>query len=41
MRSVTGTKPVEVQFPKPVRLGARFVAWIEHEIDEWLMRRSK
>ena len=31
----------EGKFPKPVRLGARSVAWIEHEIDEWLMSRSK
>lgn len=31
----------EGRFPKPVRLGARTVAWIEHEIDEWLMSRSK
>lgn len=28
-------------FPKPVRLGARTVAWIEREIDNWLMSRSK
>lgn len=27
----------EGKFPKPVRLGARSVAWIEHEIDQWLM----
>lgn len=31
----------EGRFPKPVRLGARSVAWIEHEIDDWLMSRSK
>lgn len=31
----------EGRFPKPVRLGARSVAWIEHEIDEWLMSRSR
>ena len=31
----------EGKFPKPVRLGARSVAWIEHEVDEWLMSRSK
>ena len=31
----------EGKFPKPVRLGARSVAWIEHEIDQWLMSRSK
>lgn len=26
-------------FPKPVRLGARAVGWLEHEIDAWLARR--
>ncbi|MHA7820037.1 MAG: helix-turn-helix transcriptional regulator [Erythrobacter sp.] len=26
----------EGRFPKSVRLGGRSVAWIEHEIDEWL-----
>ena len=31
----------EGKFPKPVRLGARSVAWIEHEIDEWLMSRVR
>lgn len=31
----------EGRFPKPVRLGARSVAWIEHEIDDWLMSRSR
>ncbi|KWV94503.1 hypothetical protein ASS64_09360 [Erythrobacter sp. AP23] len=31
----------EGRFPKPVHLGARSVAWIEHEIDQWLMSRSK
>lgn len=31
----------EGMFPKSVRLGARSVAWIEHEVDEWLMSRSK
>ncbi|KEO86035.1 hypothetical protein EH30_09300 [Erythrobacter sp. JL475] len=31
----------EGRSPKPVRLGARSVAWIEHEIDQWLISRSK
>lgn len=31
----------EGRFPKSVRLGGRSVAWIEHEIDDWLMSRSK
>lgn len=26
-------------FPRPVRLGARAVGWIESEIDEWLAAR--
>lgn len=26
----------EGKFPKSVHLGGRSVAWIEHEIDEWL-----
>lgn len=26
-------------FPRPIRLGARSVAWIEYEIDEWIQRR--
>ena len=31
----------EGRFPKSVRLGGRSVAWIEHEIDEWLQDRCK
>ena len=31
----------EERFPRPIRLGTRSVAWIEHEIDDWLMSRSK
>jgi len=23
-------------FPKPVKLGARAVAWYAHEVDEWI-----
>lgn len=26
-------------FPKPVRLGARAVGWIESEVDTWLRRQ--
>ena len=26
-------------FPRPVRLGARAVGWIEAEVDEWIRRR--
>ena len=31
----------EGTFPKPVHLGARSVAWVEHEIDAWLQSRSR
>ena len=31
----------ERTFPKPVHLGVRSVAWVEHEIDAWLQSRSK
>jgi prophage regulatory protein len=27
------------QFPKPVRLGARFTAWVSSEIDAWVCER--
>lgn len=27
----------EGTFPKPVSLGARAVAWVEHEVDAWLL----
>jgi prophage regulatory protein len=26
-------------FPKPIKLGAKSVAWLDHEIDEWLKAR--
>lgn len=29
----------EGRFPKPVKITARAVGWIEHEIQEWLMKR--
>ncbi len=31
----------EGRFPKSVRLGGRSIAWIEHEIDDWLQDRCK
>ena len=31
----------EGRFPKSVRLGGRSVAWVEHEIDEWLQDRCR
>jgi prophage regulatory protein len=30
-----------LNFPKPIQLGPNSVAWFEHEIDEWLIRRSE
>jgi prophage regulatory protein len=27
------------QFPKPIKLGARAVGWVEADIDEWLSRQ--
>lgn len=29
------------QFPKPVHLGERTVAWVEGEIEDWLMEKVK
>lgn len=29
----------EDRFPKPVHLGERTVAWVEREIEDWLMMR--
>jgi prophage regulatory protein len=29
----------EGRFPKPVKISARAVGWIEHEIQEWLLKR--
>lgn len=26
-------------FPKPIRLGSGAVGWLEHEVDEWLIRQ--
>lgn len=26
-------------FPKPVRIGARAVAWVESEVNEWVAQR--
>ena len=27
------------QFPKPVKLGSKMVAWVESEIQEWIKQR--
>lgn len=29
------------KFPKPVHLGERTVAWVESEIDDWLLTKMK
>ncbi|MBL1267485.1 MAG: AlpA family phage regulatory protein [Halomonas sp.] len=30
----------DATFPKPIRLGAASVGWLENQVDEWLMRRQ-
>ncbi|MCC5827056.1 AlpA family transcriptional regulator, partial [Alkalimonas sp.] len=29
----------EDRFPKPVKLGTRMVAWVEEEIQKWILER--
>ena len=29
------------EFPRPLRIGARAVAWIEEEVDEWIRTRPR
>ncbi|MEL6190044.1 MAG: AlpA family phage regulatory protein [Myxococcota bacterium] len=29
------------EFPKRIRLGPQSVGWLEHEIDDWLAKRSR
>lgn len=29
----------EERFPKPVKLGARMVAWVESEIQDWIQEK--
>ena len=29
------------QFPDPIQIGAKFVAWYEDEIDEWMAGRPR
>lgn len=29
----------EDRFPKPVKLGTRMVAWVESEIQEWILQK--
>lgn len=30
----------DATFPKPIRLGAASVGWLENQVDEWLMSRQ-
>ncbi|MGD9660752.1 MAG: helix-turn-helix transcriptional regulator [Porticoccaceae bacterium] len=32
-------KIAEGAFPQPVKLGARAVAWVESEVEEWILAR--
>lgn len=38
-RSTIYLRISEGTFPLPVKLGARAVGWLEHEIEEWLARQ--
>ena len=38
-RSTIYLRVAEGTFPRPVRLGAHAVGWLEAEIQEWLKRR--
>lgn len=31
----------EKQFPKPIKLGERAVAWLENDIEAWMSKRIK
>jgi prophage regulatory protein len=31
----------EGKFPRPIRLGPKAVAWLEHELDEYLAERIR
>jgi prophage regulatory protein len=31
----------EGKFPKPIKLGQRSAGWVEHEIEDWLVKRIK
>lgn len=38
-RSSIYMRVADGQFPKPIKLGARAVGWLESEVDEWLSRQ--
>ena len=29
------------EFPRPLRIGVRAVAWLEDEVDEWIRKRPR
>ena len=29
------------EFPRPLRIGARAVAWLEDEVEEWIRKRPR
>jgi prophage regulatory protein len=35
------SKRYDPTFPRPIRLGARSVGWLESKIDEWIVRRAQ
>lgn len=38
-RSSIYSRVADGSFPKPVRLGARAIGWLESDIDEWIASR--
>ena len=38
-RSTIYVRVADGNFPKPVRLGARAIGWIEAEVDQWIRRQ--
>jgi len=40
-RSTIYLKISRGEFPQPINLGARAVAWLESDIDEWIAARIK
>jgi prophage regulatory protein len=38
-RSTIYLKVARNEFPQPISLGARAVAWVESEIDAWIAKR--
>ncbi|MCE2541050.1 MAG: AlpA family transcriptional regulator [Acidobacteria bacterium] len=40
-RSVLYALMTPGEFPRPLRIGARAVAWLEDEVDEWIRKRPR